>query len=178
MGLASEFCRRLTHRERTLDRIPTGYEYRLPTEAHWEYACRAGTETRFSYGEDPEYEQLGGYCWYWSNSENTTYLVGGKRPNNWGLYDMHGNVWEWCSDWYGGGYSGEEETDPFGPSLGIVRIVRGGGHFDFPESTRSSMRFAHEPEFRRFDIGFRVALIPIPGKAFDELGQGEKPPIE
>ena len=98
-----EFCRKLTERERAAGRLDEGHEYTLPTEAQWEYACRAGTTTRFSFGDDPEYSQLGDYGWFSENpltgssgnSLNRTHDVGGKLANPWGLYDMHGNVWEW-----------------------------------------------------------------------------------
>ncbi len=98
---ATNYCAKLTARERAGGRLPAGYIYGLPMEAEWEYACRAGTTTRFSYGDDPNYTQLGNYAWYWENSGGKTHAVGQKLPNPWGLYDMYGSVWECCLDWYG-----------------------------------------------------------------------------
>jgi formylglycine-generating enzyme required for sulfatase activity len=108
---AREFCRRFTEAERQAGRLPAGWEYRLPTEAEWEYACRAGTTTRYSFGDDES--RLVGYAWFDGNSEHSSHPVGQKDPNRWGLHDMHGNVWEWCSDWYVGELMGG--TDPRGP---------------------------------------------------------------
>lgn len=117
---AIEFCQKLSAlpEERKAGRV-----YRLPTEAEWEYSCRAGTSTRYSFGEDEA--KLGEYAWVQKNSDNQTHSVGQKKPNAWGLYDMHGNVWEWCSDWWGN-YGSDAVTDPQGPSRGHVRVVRGG----------------------------------------------------
>jgi formylglycine-generating enzyme required for sulfatase activity len=98
---AVNYCAALTDRERQAGHVPEGFAYRLPTEAEWEYAARAGTTTRFSYGDDPGYEHLRDYAWYGGNSGLRPHPVGQKLPNSWGLYDVHGNVFEWCSDWFG-----------------------------------------------------------------------------
>ncbi|HXP61012.1 MAG TPA: formylglycine-generating enzyme family protein, partial [Dongiaceae bacterium] len=116
---ATNFCARLTEKERQAGRLPAGYVYRLPTEAEWEYACRARTTSRFSYGDDTQYDKLGRYAWCFRNGGGQTHPVGTKSPNRWGLYDMHGNVWEWCMDWYGG-YPGGSVTDPTGADHGLV----------------------------------------------------------
>ena len=113
---AEEFCGALSAR--------TGRSVRLPTEAEWEYACRAGTTTRFSFGD--EKAMLGRFAWFDGNSGEKTHPVGQKQPNPWGLYDMHGNVWEWCADWYANSYANAGDTDPLGPSSGSERVLRGG----------------------------------------------------
>jgi formylglycine-generating enzyme required for sulfatase activity len=155
------FCRKLTERERAAGRLDEGHEYTLPTEAQWEYACRAGTTTRFSFGDDPEYSQLGDYGWYGGNSSNRTHDVGGKLANPWGLYDMHGNVWEWCQDWYGN-YSGGSEVDPVGPLQGSRRVARGGGWISPPRNCRSADRSRNSVGFTNGFSGFRVALVAVP----------------
>jgi formylglycine-generating enzyme required for sulfatase activity len=155
---ATEYCAKLTAQERAAERLPHGYEYRLPTEAQWEYACRAGTTTRFSYGDDLSYTQLGQYAWYWSNSGSKTHPVGQKSPNAWGLYDMHGNVWEWCADWYGS-YPGGSVTDPKGASSGSLRVFRGGSWSLIGQYCRSGFRNGDFPEYRGSLVGFRPALV-------------------
>jgi formylglycine-generating enzyme required for sulfatase activity len=135
---------------------------RLPTEAEWEYACRAGTKTRFSYGDDADYRQLGEYAWYASNSGNKTHPVGEKKPNGWGLYDVHGNVWEWCQDWYGE-YAAGQAADPTGPASGSVRVLRGGCWFYFPQNCRSAYRVYDAPVYRDVNIGLRVVVVVGPG---------------
>lgn len=123
----------------------------LPTEAQWEYACRAGTTTTYSYGDSAD----GAYMWYSSNSSSRAHEVGTKRPNKWGLYDMHGNVWEWCLDWYGKLSYG---TDPKGSSSGSDRVKRGGGWYDYTGSCRSSDRYFDYPSDGSYDLGFRLSM--------------------
>ena len=131
-------------------------EYRLPTEAEWEYACRAGTTTAFSFGDDES--KLGDYAWFDRNTfyagEKYAHKVGFKKPNPWGLYDMHGNVWEWCSDWFSGNLSGG--VDPVGPGGGSGRIIRGGGWKSDSVLCRSALRNEFGP-LDRGVLGFRVA---------------------
>jgi len=135
-----------THAGRTL---------RLPTEAEWEYACRAGTTTDYSYGNDPA--QLGDYAWFLDNANFMTHPVGQKLANPWGLYDMHGNVWEWCSDWMGA-YDAAPATDPTGPSSGTQRVLRGGSWFNFAINARCSYRVGLEPNSLNPNIGLRLVL--------------------
>ena len=148
---AVEFCRRLSENE--------GKQYRLPTEAEWEYACRAGTTTKWCFGDSES--QLGEYAWYDENSGGTTHPVGEKKPNAWGVYDMHGNVWEWCADWYEAGYySASPADDPQCPSSGDVRVLRGGSWLIFPGGSRSAFRLGSAPDDRSRDNGFRLARTP------------------
>jgi len=151
---AVEFCRRLS--ELPAEKA-AGNVYRLPTEAEWEYACRAGTKTAYSFGDDAS--DLGDYAWYYENSGNKTDPVGGKQPNAWGLHDMHGNVWEWCQDWYRD-YPSGAVTDPAGPADGWYRVNRGGGWRDGAEYCRSAYRNGPDPSDRFSDFGFRVSLSP------------------
>jgi eukaryotic-like serine/threonine-protein kinase len=134
-----------------------GREYRLPTEAEWEYACRAGEETAYSFGEDPSV--LGKYGWFEDNSGSKTHPVGEKQPNSWGLYDMHGNVWEFCQDCYGD-YSAGAVIDPTGPSGGSFRVSRGGSWITRAAYCRSAYRHWNDPSYRNAPLGFRVALSP------------------
>jgi sulfatase modifying factor 1 len=131
--------------------------YRLPTEAEWEYACRAGTDTRWSFGD--EAEALGDSAWYGNNAGGQPHPVAEKRPNPWGLYDMHGNVWEWCWDW-DGQYSPEPATNPRGPKRGRNRVLRGGAFDDPPRFLRSASRIDGPPEGRRWSPGFRCVRVP------------------
>jgi formylglycine-generating enzyme required for sulfatase activity len=144
--------------------LPPGYRYSLPTEAQWEYACRAGTTTRFFFGDDLDYNKLGQYAWYRNNSEGESHSVGEKLPNDWGLYDMHGNVWEWCSDWYSASYPGGNVTDPQGPGSGRFRllVLRGGSWDESARICRSAVRNGWSADYWNDDLGFRVALSSVP----------------
>ncbi|MBC8875268.1 MAG: formylglycine-generating enzyme family protein [Planctomycetes bacterium] len=143
---AAEFCKRLSAKE--------GKAYRLPTEAEWEYACRAGTTTRWICGNDQA--NVGEYAWHRGNAGMKTHPVGEKKPNAYGLHDMHGNVSEWCADWRGP-YASEEVSDPSGPETGSNRVHRGGAWCFGDLVCRSSLRSWLEPTYRFSSIGFRVA---------------------
>ena len=155
---AVEFCRRLSA---IPEEKAAGHVYRLPTEAEWEYVCRAGTTTAYSFGDDES--QLGQYAWFRENAQRKTHPVGEKKPNPWGLYDMHGNVWEWCQDWLGA-YPSEPVTDPTGPTtptLGSYRVFRGGSWYDYAtEHCRSRSRnWGGIGDWTSISyMGFRVAL--------------------
>jgi formylglycine-generating enzyme required for sulfatase activity len=131
--------------------------YRLPTEAEWEYAARAGTQTRWFCDEAPT--ELARYAWFVENAEYRVHPVGGKAPNPWGLYDMAGNMWEWCWDWYGA-YRAEAVTDPSGPPSGTSRVLRGGAYWDGAWDLRSAYRNRDAPGFRRGGTGVRVVRRP------------------
>jgi formylglycine-generating enzyme required for sulfatase activity len=134
------------------------YGYRLPTEAEWEYAARAGTQTRWSFGNDKS--QLERYAWYSKNSNYEAHPIDTREPNPWGLYDMHGNVWEWVADWYGD-YTGGAQTDPTGPDQGEHRrVLRGGAFGGGPGELRSANRFGVWPGDRYVGVGFRCARAP------------------
>jgi formylglycine-generating enzyme required for sulfatase activity len=137
----------------------TGHDVRLPTEAEWEHACRAATTTRYYFGDATP--DLADHGWAASNSEGMTHFVGRKLPNAWGLYDMLGNIWEWCSDWYDAGYYDQSAaTDPVGPPSGTDRVIRGGGYLLRDMSVRSAARGHHPPNLRFKDLGLRVVVEP------------------
>lgn len=150
---AVEFCKKLSEQENA--------EYRLPTEAEWEYACRAGTASTYSFGDKGG--ELTEYAWYDANAykegEQYAHRVGQKLPNAWGLYDMHGNTWEWCQDWYAP-YNGKqkEAVDPTGPKKGRFRVWRGGSFAEAMPNTRSATRLSYgRPGYRpEYLVGFRV----------------------
>jgi len=125
----------------------------LPTEAQWEYACRAGSTTAYCFGDDPK--KLSKYGWFNENSKITTHPVKQLHPNGWGLYDMHGNVWEWCSDWYGD-YAASAQSDPTGPAVGTSRVLRGGSWLYPARSLRSACRYGYVPGIRDCSLGFRL----------------------
>jgi formylglycine-generating enzyme required for sulfatase activity len=153
---AQAFCAKLNELEKGQ---LSGASYRLPTEAEWEYACRAGTTTRFSFGDAEE--SLGEFAWFAGNSDQKTHPVGQKRPNAWGLYDMHGNVWEWCWDAYEEDYYRQSPgVDPPGPFQTAGRVERGGGWPYKPRDCRVARRGARPPHDRDPYIGFRVARVP------------------
>jgi formylglycine-generating enzyme required for sulfatase activity len=156
---ATQFCRKLSAlpKEKAAARA-----YRLPTEAEWEYACRAGTTTRYHFGDDGA--RLGEYAWFDGNSANSTHPVGQKKPNAWGLYDMSGNTSEWCMDWFGRDYYlGSPGRDPQNPARAWGRVTRGSAFSGaFPEKLRSALRGSCGPTLQRVWIGFRVAVTVAP----------------
>jgi formylglycine-generating enzyme required for sulfatase activity len=159
-----EFCRRLTLNQRQEGILPEGGEWRLPTEAEWEYAARAGT-TGAWHGE------LDAIAWYDDNSCCETHAVKGKQPNAWGLFDMIGNVWEWCADWYGE-YPTGSVTDPTGPSSRHFRVLRGGSWLDVAKESRPARRDEGDPGRgqRRRPLTLKQAGMGVPGHRFHYLG--------
>lgn len=157
---ATNYCAGLTERERAAGRIAANCAYRLPTAAEWEYACRGRTSTRFSYGDDPDYTDLTNYAWDWDNSGLQTHPVGQKLPNPWGLYDMPGNVWEWCQDRWAEYLPGGIVLDPRGPETGSYRIRRGGSCAHNAAHCRSAYRISFIPGIRDYYTGFRPVLAP------------------
>ena len=149
---AVEFCNKLSELP---EEKKAGRVYRLPTEAQWEYACRAGSKTIYSF--DDEEGLLPEYGWFKRNSSQRTHTVGLLEPNAWGLYDMHGNVWEWCSDWYGE-YPKRAVSDPTGPTMGTDRVNRGGCWLYLAANCRSASRNWAKSSYQDGLLGFRVAL--------------------
>ena len=133
--------------------------FRLPTEAEWEYACRAGTKTAYNFGNSPS--NLGESAWFGNieigNCDNIPHPVGSKKPNRWGLFDMHGSNWEWCNDWYDDNYyKSSPRQNPKGPQTGYMRVMRGGSWINNPEFLTSARRECYVPSLNYLDIGFRV----------------------
>ncbi len=154
---AQQFVQKLNQKEDT-------DKYRLPTEAEWEYACRAGSTAAFSNGgiteldcgNDANLDQIGWYC---GNAKDQIHPVAQKKPNAWGLYDMHGNVQEWCQDWFGV-YPYDEVNNPKGPTKGSYRAMRGGTWYSPARDLRCASRFGSPPHYRFRHIGFRVCMTP------------------
>jgi formylglycine-generating enzyme required for sulfatase activity len=155
------YSEKLTQLERQAGRLKSNQSYRLPTEAEWEFACRAGTKTAYSFGDAET--SLGQYAWYDENvvkiKEEYAHEVGSKRANPWNLQDMHGNVWEWCSDWYGDKLTGGR--NPQGASTGSNRVVRGGGWCISSRYCRSAIRDGFGPLYRGDYLGFRLVLSSV-----------------
>ena len=129
----------------------------MPTEAQWEYAVRGGAKSKgYKYSGSNTIDDV---AWCWDNRDKETHPVGKKQANELGLYDMSGNVWEWRSDWYGD-YSSDSQTDPTGSTNGFYRVLRGGSWDYDAEDCRVSSRISDDPDFRGYDGGFRVALLP------------------
>lgn len=145
---AKEFIRKLNEMEGT-------DKYRLPSEAEWEYACRAGTTTGYSFGDDES--ELGDYAWYDDNSGDKTHPVGQKKPNHWGLYDMHGNVWEWCQDRYYSDYNGApSDGSAREDGNSFYRVKRGGCWLSYAGNCRSAARGSDDTDRHIYFLGFRV----------------------
>lgn len=165
-----DFLKRLNHQVGS--QLPAGVQARLPTEAEWVYACRAGTRTKYWFGDDEsELSKYGNYAdaaetveISWRDLQHNdrfsgTAPVGSYPPNPWGLYDMHGNVWEWCADWYGP-YPTNEVVNPAGPRDGHRRVIRGGGWGVTAEDCRSANRYRFKPEVNGANIGLRIVVAP------------------
>lgn len=158
-----------------LETLKCNYEtdgYRLPTEAEWEYACRAGTRTKYSFGNAPE--KLGQYAWFKVNANKTTHPVGKKKPNPWGFYDMHGSVWEWCNDHYDEDYYQKSPVEnPNGPFVGDERVLRGGSWASGAQSARCSSRYSETPGFADVCFGYEAYGFRCVRRAIqDASGQG------
>lgn len=167
---ATNYCAHLTQQEQAAGRLPAGWVYRLPTESEWEHACRAGTATAFNFGSAIRGGMANFYTYYEYDAAigesyvpnptpylNRTTATGSYQPNAWGLYDMHGNVWEWCRDWYGS-YPTGSVIDPQGATSGPYRVFRGGSWNSHGSSCRSAVRWGTYPSIRSYLLGFRVVV--------------------
>ena len=170
---AMDYCRRLTEWMRVAGCSPAGWAYRLPTEAEWEYACRAGTTSPFGYGPDLR-SGMANFCAHYEYDETVgtvdnplgTFLgrttpAGSYAPNAWGLYDLHGNVWEWCLDGWSSHLPGGSVTNYHNLPTGPDRVIRGGCWYDSARFCRSAYRLRSAGNFRDNDLGFRVVLAPV-----------------
>jgi formylglycine-generating enzyme required for sulfatase activity len=157
---ATNYCGKLTQNEKAAGRLPTNYVYRLPTEAEREYATRAGTTTRFSYGDDLTYTELAKYAWFATNYLGSSHLIAQKLPNPWGLFDLHGNVMEWCLDYLGSTLPAGPLTDPKYSSSTTRRTLRGGSMASQARDCRSAFRLWDDPASQFINAGFRVLLAP------------------
>jgi len=144
-----KFCKALNVKEK--DKLPKGYKFSLPTEAQWEFACKHNSDNN---------APLNVVAWYKNNSKNRVHIVGKKRPNALGIYDMRGNLSEWCFDWYDQ-YKKSKEVDPKGPITGTLKVVRGGSWFGGPSNAKSTTRFKDPPQNGYNSMGLRLALRPI-----------------
>ena len=157
---AVAFCAKLNERERAAGRLPAGYEYRLPTEAEWEYAARGGTASAgYACSGSNTADDV---AWYGANSDLTTHPVGGKKANELGLYDLSGNVWEWCLDGYDSSYYAHSpEVDPVNTQATAIHVFRGGSWFFDARCVRSTGRFGYKPDSAFYYLGFRASLAPV-----------------
>ncbi len=159
---AMDFCRRLTEKARLSGRLPDEWKYTLPTEAQWEYACRCGTTTAYSFGDDSS--KLGDYVWFADNADDVgeeyPHAVGTKAPNPWELSDLHGNVGEWCRDWYADNLPGGPDPEVTVKGWGM-RVSRGGCWFTSARDCRSACRGGYWPDGRGYGLGFRVATVQV-----------------
>jgi formylglycine-generating enzyme required for sulfatase activity len=163
---AQAFCKKLS--------AVSGKTVRLPTEAQWEYACRAGSTTAYCFGESAA--RLAEYAWYSVNAQSTTHAVGQKKPNAWGLCDMHGHLWEWCQDWYGEKYYSESpNVDPQGTGKGGTRVLRGGSWYVSTWDCRSAYRYWGLPGYREPYNGFRV-VVTVPQTSSSLMSTAKKRP--
>ena len=155
---AVAFCKALTIRDRKEGRIRQDMIYRLPTEAEWEFACLGGATTPFSFGQESPAAE---FVWSAENGGDKTQPIGKKKPNAWGLYDMHGNVWEWVVDWFAPHAKDTQLTDPEGPPTGEHKVFKGGGWSHEAKFSRATSRFMMAPNMGINFVGFRVVLSEV-----------------